>query len=83
MLTVSTTKNEYVIEIYHAEYPEEGFESLIHKAHERARRIRKPKGHHKPLLQAFFGFKHHFPFVTFTDPDLVVPTSKIDLGEDR
>jgi len=75
------TKHQDVIKVYNHKLAKEGLENLIHESHECTRGIREPKWHQQALIKSHLGFKSGLPLIPFTDPNLVIPTSQINLKE--
>ena len=73
--------DENIIKIDHEEITGEGAQHFIHQLHECTRGIREAERHYEPFAESFAGFQCCFPFITCTDPHLMVTISKVQLGE--
>jgi len=82
MLLFITAIHKYVIKIHNDKLTYDRSKHLIYKSHEGARCISQAKWHDQPLIEAALGFERRLLFIPFKDSDLVVVTSKINLGED-
>jgi len=80
VLLLGLTKHQDVI-VYNHKLAKEGLKNLIHWSHKCTRGIREPKWHHQPLIKFQLGFKSSLPLILFTDLDLVIPTSQINLKD--
>ena len=77
----SSAVNQYIVKIYHYEITDKWPKQLCHHSHEGVRSIGQPKRHNQPFIQPIFSFKCSFSFIPWLDSNLVVPTLKINLGE--
>jgi hypothetical protein len=82
MLVLRRTVHQYVIKINNHKMTNEGTKNLIHQGHECARCIRQPERHHLPFVEAISSFEGGLPFISGSDPDLMIPTPQVNLGKD-
>ncbi len=73
--------DEDVIEIHHHKNVELLYQHLVDVALEDGWCIGQSKRHHLVLEMAIAGFKGRFPFVSFSNPHLIVGISQIKLGK--
>ena len=73
-------KDKYVVQVNHYEFVEEVGKDAVHEALESGRSISKTEMHGHEIERAILSSESGLPFVTWSDANEVVGSSKIDLG---
>ena len=81
MFSPCFTVDEDIIKKYQNEFPQIGSEDLIHQGLECGRSISETKGHDQKLIVAIMCVESYFRDIIRMDPNLVIPGTKIQLGE--
>lgn len=81
MICVARAKNEYVVKIHYHKLVNKGPEDLGHDSHKAARSICESEWHNQPFEKSILHFKGHFPLISCSEANLMVPTPKINLRE--
>ena len=74
------TVNQDIVKINYHKLPNKWFQYLIHKSYESAGSIGQFERHHHPLIQPLLCIESYLPLISRLDPNLVIPTLKIQLG---
>ena len=82
MLLLCLAVDQYIIKIYHYEFIDKRSKQLGHYSHEGVRSIGQSKGHQQLFIQPVFSLKCGFPFIPWSDSNLMVPALKINFRED-
>lgn len=81
MLFLTSTINEDVIKINNEKFTNERLEYLVHQSHENTLYIGQSKRHDKSFIKSFTSLESFFPFITKSNTNLMVSTSKINIGK--
>jgi hypothetical protein len=83
MLFDALREDEDVVEVHtnHA-FHDEVLENVVHHRLEGGGRISESKKHHQGLVEATISAKHCLPLVTLLHPNILVPPSHVELGEE-
>ena len=82
MVPFACTKKQNIIYIKHYALSNERSEHLVHHPYSSTWSIGEAKGQTKPFVKSISRLESGLPFVTRSNPDLMITTSKVDLGKD-
>ena len=77
LLLAAVDKN--VVEVDDDEFANEWVQELIHQPLECTRRVREAERHNSPLVEAVLYLKSGLPLISWTNPNLVISASQINI----
>lgn len=82
ILVVGASVVEYIVKVDHDTGANQREKGLIHNPYKCARCVREGERHDEPFKDDVPGIECFLPFFPWANPNLVVPTLKVQFGED-